>query len=188
MSIDIEFFYKQKPLKYSGSMWSLKSKLKRIKFIYLYISGLLILFGCNSEQKHVDDSFQNRVEPILNGEVYPVLFPFETDKCEGYELLISSSISLKDTLYGTLTLLDSLGIKMPFYIDGGSWNNNIGISNKEIAIYPKPVAFSVWYIIMKNREKLHRINLLTKDGKEIILYEKGDSLGVRKLSSILLSE
>jgi hypothetical protein len=143
--------------------------------IYKYLALPVLLLACSNN--HSEDQiakYSERVEPILAGDIYPSTFQiFDEGVVVGYQVNIVASSSLTDTISCTINVIDENNDTVPCHLMGGGIEE---FENREFTMFNG--LGRMIHLFVQDPEKLNSIQLTTSDSDKIILFKKGDSIGV----------
>ena len=164
-----------------------KYLLLPIFFAYL-ISGcynyesLTISKGQLLKKRISKDKYKIRVEPFLDGDLYPILSYLEAPCCEGFFLQLRSNKKMKSKLFGRFEVYDKKDSLMLFILD--PWQSVFEkLPRGIIAIAPYSFGTGSTYVqrlLVKKPKKVYKIKLVFNTGEEIVIYHKGDAVARKK--------
>ena len=145
------------------------------KYIAVSILITALLSSCSTnDSDERADAYSERVEPILAGNVYPSTFQiYEKGNIIGYQVNIVASLNLTDTIGCTINVIDENNALIPSHLMGGGIEE---FEDREFTL--SNGKGRMIHIFIENPEKLNKILLTTSNLDKVVLFNRGDSIGV----------
>lgn len=151
--------------------------LFRLKQFLPLLSAAFIMWSmaaCTGpESTKAPADFVERVEPVLHGNVYPVVDEIiEDGKLIGFGLKIAVSQDLETSVECRMRFENSDGDPIPAHVFGGGLPED---PERSFLLEPGNGYFPS--VFMEHPSSLFRISLDLGQGKRILLYQEGDARG-----------
>ena len=142
------------------------------RLLFLFFISLSACADTDPYEKKCEEYFE-RVEPILDGSVYPSTFEIiENGNLIGYQLSIVGNLNFEDTVYCRIRVFDNQDNLIPYQLFGEDLDE---FGNRKFIFYKGMGRFT--NIFVEHPKNVERIELESNKFDDLILYQTGDSVG-----------